>query len=218
LFSIPFMGLNEQGLPTFINEKGELTVSDHNFQDFEHTDYLKYEGPTDPITTGGFGNQFRWKNWHANIFITYSFGNVVRLDPVFSASYTDLSAMPKEFKNRWTVPGDENVTDIPVIASKRQYEADGQLSYAYNAYNYSTARIAKGDFIRMKEISLTYDVPKSFVEKLKLRSASLKFQAVNCFLIYADKKLNGQDPEFFNSGGVATPSPKQFTFTLRLGI
>lgn len=218
LFSVPFMGLNSEGLPTFINEKGELTVSDHNFQDFEHTDYLKYEGPTDPITTGGFGNQFRWKNWHANIFITYSFGNVVRLDPVFSASYTDLSAMPKEFKNRWTVPGDENITDIPVIASKRQYEADNKLSYAYNAYNYSTARIAKGDFIRMKEISLTYDVPKSFVQKLKLSTASLKLQAVNCFLIYADKKLNGQDPEFFNSGGVATPSPKQFTFTLRLGL
>ena len=29
--------------------------------------------------------------------------------------------------------------------------------YAYNAYNYSTERIAKGDFIRMKEISLSYD-------------------------------------------------------------
>ncbi|MCM1109120.1 MAG: SusC/RagA family TonB-linked outer membrane protein [Clostridium sp.] len=218
LFSVPFMGLNEEGLPTFINEKGELTVSDHNFQDFEHTDYLKYEGPTDPTITGGFGNQFRWKNWHANIFITYSFGNVVRLDPVFSASYTDLSAMPKEFKNRWTKPGDEAVTSIPVIASKRQFENDNKLSYAYNAYNYSTARIAKGDFIRMKEISLTYDVPKTFIQKLKLSSASLKLQAVNCFLIYADKKLNGQDPEFFNSGGVATPSPKQFTFTLRLGL
>lgn len=218
LFSIPFMGLNEKGLPTFINEKGELTVSDHNFQDFEHTDYLKYEGPTDPVYTGGFGNQFHWKNWHANIFLTYSFGNVVRLDPVFAASYSDLSAMPKEFKNRWTVPGDENITDIPVIASKRQYEDDPQLSYAYNAYNYSTARIASGSFIRLKEISLTYDVPRSFVSKLKLRTASLKLQAVNCFLLYADKKLNGQDPEFFNSGGVATPSPRQFTFTLRLGL
>lgn len=126
--------------------------------------------------------------------------------------------MPKEFKNRWTVPGDEAVTNIPVIASKRQYENDSQLDRAYNAYNYSTARIAKGDFIRLKEVSLTYDVPKSFIQKLKLNTASLKFQAVNCFLIYADKKLNGQDPEFFNSGGVATPMPKQFTFTLRLGL
>ena len=30
--------------------------------------------------------------------------------------------------------------------------------------------------------------------------------------------LLGQDPEFFNTGGVAVPVPKQFTLTLRLGI
>ena len=47
---------------------------------------------------------------------------------------------------------------------------------------------------------------------------SLKLQATNLFLIYSDKKLNGQDPEFFNSGGVALPVPRQFTLTLRLGI
>ena len=47
---------------------------------------------------------------------------------------------------------------------------------------------------------------------------SLKLQATNLFLIYSDDKLNGQDPEFFRSGGVAAPVPKQFTLTLRLGI
>jgi hypothetical protein len=70
----------------------------------------------------------------------------------------------------------------------------------------------------MKDISVTYDVPTSFMQKLRMRSASLKMAATNLFLIYSDKKLNGQDPEFFNSGGVATPTPKQFTFTLRLGF
>ena len=116
------------------------------------------------------------------------------------------------------MPGDENKTTIPVIASKRQNKNDTNLSYAYNAYNYSTERIAKGDFIRMKEISLGYDFPKSFIQRLKLSTLSLKLQATNLFLIYADKKLNGQDPEFFNTGGVAAPTPKQFTLTLRLGI
>jgi TonB-linked SusC/RagA family outer membrane protein len=218
LFSIPFMGLNEEGLPTFLNEDGEITTSDINFQEFEKLDHLVYEGPTDPTITGGFGNTFRWRNWHANVFITYSFGNVIRLDPVFAKSYDDLTAMPREFKNRWVNPGDEKTTNIPVIATKTQITNDPYLSYAYNAYNYSTARIAKGDFIRMKDISVTYDVPTSFMQKLRMRSASLKMAATNLFLIYSDKKLNGQDPEFFNSGGVATPTPKQFTFTLRLGF
>ena len=126
--------------------------------------------------------------------------------------------MPKEFKNRWMVPGDENTTNIPVIASTRQDKEIENLSYAYNAYNYSTTRVAKGDFIRMKEISLTYDLPKKWAESIRLYNLSLKLQATNLFLIYADEKLNGQDPEFFNSGGVAAPVPRQFTFTLRMGI
>ena len=218
LFSMDFQGLNEEGLPTFINENGELTVSDIDFQERENKNHLIYEGPTDPKITGSLGNIFSYKNFRLNVFITYSFGNVIRLDPVFSNRYYDLDAMPKEFKNRWTVAGDEKITPIPVIADLRQNENDSYLSYAYNAYNYSTARVAKGDFIRMKEISLSYDFPKSWLSPFKISDFSLKLQATNLFLIYADKKLNGQDPEFYNTGGVAAPVPKQFTFTVRLGI
>lgn len=218
IFSIPFVGLNEEGLPQFINENGEITTSDIYFQEFEKLGHLKYEGPVDPTVTGGFGNNLSWKGFHLNVFLTYSFGNKIRLDPVFAAAYSDLSSMPKEFKNRWVKPGDELVTDIPVIASRRQYKNDKYLSYAYNAYNYSTARIADGGFIRLKEISLTYDLPSKAIKALRLSNASVKFQATNLLLLYSDKKLNGQDPEFFNSGGVATPSPKQFTFTLRFGL
>jgi hypothetical protein len=161
---------------------------------------------------------FTYKGFRLNIFLTYAFGNVVRLDPVFKRSYSDLTSMPREFKNRWTVQGDEATTNIPVIADKRLNQNDQSLSYAYNAYNYSTERIAKGDFIRMKEISLSYDFPANLIAPLSLTSASLKLQATNLFLIYADKKLNGQDPEFYNTGGVAAPMPKQFTLTVRLGI
>ena len=164
------------------------------------------------------GNIFQWKGIKLNVFITYSFGNVVRLNPVFKSYYSDLTAMPREFKNRWMVTGDEKKTNIPTILSQRMYHDNNNLSRAYSAYNYSTARIAKGDFIRMKEISLTYDFPKKLISKLKFQSLSVKFQATNLFLIYADKKLNGQDPEFFNTGGVAAPVPRQFTLTIRIGL
>jgi len=218
LFSMDFQGLNEDGIPTFINEDGDVTTSNIYFQDREHKDHLIYEGPTDPTITGSLGNVFQYKGFKLNVFITYAFGNVVRLDPAFKKSYSDLASMPREFKNRWTVQGDEATTTIPVIADKRLNQLDRDLSYAYNAYNYSTERIAKGDFIRMKEISLSYDFPAAWLKPFSLTSASLKLQATNLFLIYADKKLNGQDPEFFNTGGVAAPMPKQFTLTVRLGI
>lgn len=220
LFSIPFAGLNNEGLPTFYDPDGNITVTGIDMQEYdpERLKFLKYEGPADPTDVGSFGNIFRYKNLTLNLFITYSFGNVVRLDPVFSSSYSDLSATPKEFNNRWIKPGDEKYTNIPVIASKQQLNNIADLSRAYQSYNYSTARVAKGDFIRMKEISLAYEFPKTLTQPLHLSNLSLKLQATNLFLLYADKKLNGQDPEFFNAGGVATPMPKQFTLTLKFGI
>ena len=217
LYSMDFKGLNENGIPTFINEKGVLTTSEIEFQS-RVLDYLIYEGPTDPTVTGSLGNTFSYKGWHLNVFATYAFGNKVRLDPAFKSSYSDLSSMPKDFKNRWTVSGDERRTSIPAIADLRTLQNDLRLANAYNAYNFSTDRVAKGDFIRMKEISVSYDFPHAWVNALSLNTLNLKLQATNLFLIYSDKKLNGQDPEFFNAGGVAVPMARQFTLTLRLGL
>ncbi len=218
IFSYNFQGLNEEGIPMVINEKNEVTTTDINFQEWKNLGHLVYSGPADPTDMGSFGNIFQYKGFRLNLFITYSMGNVVRLNPVFSSEYSELTAMPREFRNRWRIAGDEKYTDIPTIASARMVQNDYKLAYAYNAYNYSTARIAKGDFIRMKEISLTYDFPQTIVRKLHLSNLALRIQATNLFLIYADKKLNGQDPEFFNAGGVASPLPRQFTLTLKIGL
>ena len=97
LFSYQFAGLNEQGLPQVINENGEVATSDVNFQSFDAT-HLVYEGPTDPTITGGFGNTVSWKNFRLNVFLTYSFGNKIRLDPVFKYSYDDMQALPRELR------------------------------------------------------------------------------------------------------------------------
>ncbi len=218
LFSIPFQGLNNEGIPTFTDQDGNVTTTGIYFQEQNNLDFLEYSGSIDPTDTGSFGNIFKIKNFTLNAFITYSFGNVVRLDPIFSNTYDDLDSTPREFNNRWAVPGDEEKTTIPVIASVNQNKVDTNLNYAYNAYNYSTERVAKGDFIRMKEISLGYEFPKNITNSLRVNKLSLKLQATNLFLLYSDSKLNGQDPEFFNTGGVALPMAKQFTMTLRIGL
>ena len=226
IFSYKFAGLNSEGLPQVYNEYGYKTVGDVNFQETENlTDFLIYEGPSDPTFYGSFDNTFSYKSksWgklDLDIFITYAGGNVVRLDPVFSYAYSDLSALPREFKNRWMISGDEKITNIPTIASRNQVDRYGStdLRTAYNAYNYSTERIASGDFIRLKELALTYSLPDGWLKKTFINTASLKLAATNLCLLYSDKKLNGQDPEFINSGGVATPINKQFTATVRLGF
>ncbi|MGN0048574.1 MAG: SusC/RagA family TonB-linked outer membrane protein [Bacteroides sp.] len=215
LYSFRFTGLNSDGIPTFINQDGQSTVTDIDFQS-NNISNLKYEGPIDPTVTGGLGNTLSYKGLKLNLFLTYQAGNKVRLYPSFKAVYTDLNAMPKEFFDRWIVAGDEQYTQIPVILSQVQYNTN--YSKTYNAYNYSDCRVADGSFVRLKEVSITYDLPKKVLEWLTLSNASIKLQGSNLWLIYSDKKLNGQDPEFIGSGGVALPVPKQLTLTLKVGI
>ena len=136
----------------------------------------------------------------------------------FKANYdNDALALPKEFVNRWMQPGDEHRTQVPAIASSFQRDNMPNLEYAYSAYNYSDVRIAKGDFIRLKEISLGYEFDKDLLKEMRIKRLSMKLQATNLFLLYADKKLNGADPEF-STGSSFIPNPKQLTFSLRVGL
>lgn len=217
LYSIPFSHIGDNGLPYFFDKDGNTTMNVF-FQD-KDISHLKYEGPIDPKYTGGISNEFLYKGWRLNVFCTYQFGNVIRLYPSFHATYSDLDAVTKDMNNRWMYKGDEKKTNIPTIVSKRTYHKYGRkIEATYNAYNYSDIRVAKGDFIRLKEISLSYMIPKKLVSRFGLTNATLKAQATNLMLLYSDSKLNGQDPEFFGSGGVALPVPKQLTFTLKLGF
>ncbi|MGQ7852864.1 SusC/RagA family TonB-linked outer membrane protein [Pedobacter sp. WC2501] len=213
LFSIDFQKLDaETGVPTFINEKGE--VSSNVYLQSEVTKYLKYEGPVDPLFNGGFYNNFNYKNFTLSMLLTFSAGNKVRLNPIYKNSYSDLDAMPNEFLNRFLFAND---TGRPSIADPRTISnLDG--TYPYNAYNYSSDRVADGGFIRLKSVSFGYILPKAQINKLGFKTASLNIVANNLWLVYADKKLNGQDPEFFTSGGVALPIPKQFTLSLKVGL
>ena len=91
------------------------------------------------------------------------------------------------------------------------------LSQPYSSYDYSDVRIAKGDNIRLKEISLGYTFDNQFLKETRIRHLSLKLQATNLALLYADKKLNGDDPDFL-ANGYAQRAPKQLIFTLRIGL
>lgn len=218
LFSIPFAGLDPaSGIPMFYDQDGNLTT-DIYMQGTE-TDFLKYEGTVDPKYTGGLNTTVRWKNLSMNLFFSFAAGNVVRLDPVFSDTYSDINALPNDFKNRWVKSGDELKTNVPSIADQLTASMELGNAYPYNNYNYSDIRVAKGDFIRLKSISFAYDVPSSWIRKSHFfKSASIRVTGKDLWLLYSDKKLHGQDPEFYNSGGVAMPIQPQVVFSLDLGF
>lgn len=206
---------HDEGFPIFIDENGEEGAEVY-FQSDE-SKYLTYEGPIDPIFTGGFFNSVRFKNFSLSALVTFAQGNKVRLDPSFRNSYSDQSSMSKDFLNRWVMSGDEEWTNVPSIMDQWVVSKVGAQN-PYNSYNYSTARVADGDFIRLKQVNFSYQLPTGTFDRLGVTNASLSLVANNLWLIYSDSRLNGQDPEFFGSGGVALPMPRQFTLSLKVGF
>ncbi|WP_199118372.1 SusC/RagA family TonB-linked outer membrane protein [Pedobacter sp. ASV28] len=215
LYSIVFNGLNhETGLPYFVGTDGNTTLN-VNPQSLT-TAYLKYEGNAEPTITGGLSNSFTYKNFSLAFLISYQAGNKIRLNSAYSQGYNDFSAMPREFLNSWQMPGDERYTNVPVIVDDRL--ANTISGYPYSSYNYADIRTVRGDFVRLKNISLQYRLSEKVAKNLGVKSLSLGLNSTNLWLIYADKRLNGQDPEFYNSGGVASPLAKQFTFSFKVSI
>jgi TonB-linked SusC/RagA family outer membrane protein len=226
LYAVPFAGLDHNyGYPLFIDQDGKTSASYIRLQE-EDKNYLIYYGPTDPTITGGFYNNFSWKGFSLSALVTYSAGNYVRPQLGFAASYSDMYTLSNRLNDRWLMPGDEQRTNIPSLlgvyhVNNTVTNSSGTVingKYPYEAYNYSTEAVAKGDFIRLKRVSLDYELPAKWLKAAKIRNAHLSLVGNNLALLYSDKNLYGADPEFINSGGVAMPIPKQYTLAVKLGF
>ncbi len=224
LFSIPFYKLDANGHPRFFLPSGADVLPDGRHITSPRTggqvawtayapdeiDYLVYSGTKTPTDLGGINNSFSYKNFRLGVYIYYSFGAVMRLPEQFATQYNDYQIMGKEFNRRWLRAGDEDRTDVPVIATDAHRQANPYLSNAYENYNRSNVRVAKTDYIQLRDISLSYTVPKSFVQRLRFSSLALKLQASNVALLYADKKLNGALPYSYQ--------PHTYIFTATVGL
>ena len=218
LYSTNFAGLNGQGIPTFFDSNGEM-VFQYDLQERSNLEEtLIFNGPTEPRGAGGLTNTLSYKGFTFSFLISYKFDYKIRLNDAIFSTYSDFQALPGELSNRWVVPGDEALTNIPVILDRGVAQSNGNIVAAYQLYNRSTVRVADGSYIRLKNVRLSYDLPGKLIQNIGLRTASVSLEGQNLSLLYSDKALKGQDPEFFNSGGVALPQPKLITLSVNIGI
>lgn len=229
VYAWEFTGIDPKtGYATFkgtSKNKDDVKVSE------DPTSYLKYIGPADPTFNGGLQTSLRWKNLTLSAQFAFGFGNYKRLNFIFQgankmpAPQTNLT---KDFLHRWKQEGD--ITDIPGFVFGSDANAysvytpvpNGTTSLptqlnTYDMYNYSDARIVKGDFFRCRNMSLTYAVPFSFIQKFKITSLSFGLNVTNPFTI-ASSKLHGQDPEIDNTGSVALPITQSYSFSLNVSF
>lgn len=191
-----FLGIDPQtGKPLFFSNSGASTPA-------ENDDYVTL-GNTDPRFYGGLQNSFTWKGISFDFFlqfvkqegpgINYGYGKA----GIGTFANQDISAL-----DRWKTKGD--VTNVPG-ASASGGTAD------FRNYALSSANWGDASYIRLKNISLRYDLSK-YTKKWKMNNVSVYALAQNLLTF---TNYNGLDPE---TQGMKMPPVKSYVIGLQFGL
>ena len=181
----------------------------YKFEDVNGDGAITYEDDRqtvkdfNPDYYGGIQNQFNYKGLQLDFL--FQFVKQLNFNFANTQLYPGLSInQPAEYVNSWHQPGDN--------APYQMYTA-GSNSAAMQASEYfsvSDAAVSDASYIRLKNISLSYEFPKKLLPQIGCR---LSLQAQNLLTI---TKFKGADPEF-TQGGTLPPLRvislgMQFTF------
>lgn len=204
-----YNGLNEEGLPTIKKANGDILVLNSSFsptRDVSIEDLIN-AGSADPIYSGAITNTFTYKDLSLSFMFIGNGGNVLMKD---SYNGETISRNPMNINSdaayAWKNPGDENVTDIPLIKYVNAYSS--------SVVRRSTKNIIDGDYLKLREVILTYSLNNDFLRSKKIDNILFNLKANNLF--YIAKNSNGIDPE---SQGVGTRFfPVQRSYSLGLTV
>ena len=198
-----FFGYISQGVNP---ETGDMIYQDINGDGRISSSDRTFIGDPNPNFTFGLTNNFAYKGFNLSIFLQGSQGN-----DIFNASRMETEGM-YDGKNqstrvlqRWRVPG--QITEVPKAG--------------YNMLN-STYFIEDGSYLRVKNVSLSYNIKGEVLNRIGINRLQPFVSASNLFTF---TKYTGLDPEvnqYGNSGVVqgvdwgTYPQSKSFVVGLNL--
>jgi TonB-linked SusC/RagA family outer membrane protein len=203
LFTQKFAGVSQAtGRPMWYDSSGNLT----------YTVLAKDRvviGPTllSPYT-GGLRTAFKYKGVLLDIFFQGEYGRW-STDGQVNFLYENIARINELqyiYDNRWTTPG--QVTSIP------RFNVNGTESKGSGAQS-GDRMWFKADYIRLKNVLLSYDLPAKWVSKAKITNARIYVQATN-LLTFSD--WYSYDIEFVNTATGIIPQTKNITFGIQLGF
>lgn len=164
-----------------------VETSDYNEVNVE--EQKDFKGSSLPKVYGSITNTFAYKDFDFSFMFYYSLGGKM-LDHQYMESIvvrTGFGIAPDLLENRWKQPGD--VAELPRLR-EQNYIATRQ---------YSDAFIFNNDYLRLRNITLGYTLPKSLTHKIRLDHVRVFFTGDNLLTFGAAKK-RGSDPETDLSG------------------
>ena len=178
--------LASPGVTAFTNttiKPGDVKYKDQNGDGIISANDYTTIGRGLPIHTGGFSNNFTYKNFDLNVFFQWSYGNDIlnANNLLFNGNAKNQQYLNQYASNidRWTETNRNS--DIP--------RARGYLG---SAGGYTSAVVEDGSYLRLKTVSFGYNISEELVKKLRL--ISMKFHLSGQNLI-TWTKYSGSDPE-----------------------
>ncbi|MPQ47326.1 SusC/RagA family TonB-linked outer membrane protein [Marinifilum sp. N1E240] len=178
----------------YIEEGSDETTNNYNLAE----DMVV--GDPNPDFFGGLDNTFSYKGFDARIFFQFVYGNDIYNDAgrFMSANGDWVDNQTRDQLDRWQKPGD--ITDIP---QARFGDSNGTRT--------SSRWISDGSYIRLKDLTLGYTLPKSLTQKINVNKVRIYFTGQN---LWTHTDFKGWDPEVSAPGSNRT----QLTTNIRQGI
>lgn len=168
-----------------------------------------YVGSPIPKAFGGLTNTFSYKGFTLDVFFQYQLGNKNLNNNAFfmensaSGGWNNLRSQ----LGRWQRPGE--LAQFP-----RTYEGGTEPGSAAIG-TFSSRHMEDAGYIRLKQVTLAYNVPQNIVSKAKLRSVRVFAQGLNLLTFTA---YTGLDPEVLTTDIGTYPQAKQFSAGLEIGF
>ena len=187
-------------------ETGDMIYKDVNKDGVISASDRTYIGDPNPDFTFGLTNNFSWKSFNLNILLQGSVGNdIYNVSRMETEGMYDGKNQSTKVLDRWRVPG--QITNVPKAG--------------WNIKN-SSYFVEDGSYLRVKSVSLSYDVPRKIISKLGINRLQPYFTASN---LLTWTSYSGMDPEvnqYGNNGAVqgidwgTYPLNRSFVFGLKL--
>jgi len=163
----------------------------------------------------GFGNTFTYKGFDLDVLLQGVYGNQI----FFGGGQYMSASGSNGFDNQtvdqlraWKNPGD--ITDVP----------EARLFYP-NGTDNSSRYISSGSYLRVKSVSLGYNLPSLSIKKVKIERLRIYARAINLFTV---TKYTGWDPEVnadYQAGNInqgvdfySAPQIKSIVFGVNVGF
>lgn len=182
------------------------------------TDDMVLLGNNQPKWMMGWNNTFMYKNFVLNFMFDMRYGGDVYMGSIRSGSSTGSLAMTLDGRDGMVIPG---VTTDGAPNTKEVRAESYWSGLASN--NVTEAYMYDATNIRLRELSLGYNFPRTMLSKTPFTGIKLSFVARNLFMIYS--KTKGFDPEAAYTSGNAQgieygsmPSLRSLGFNINLAF